>query len=238
MRAKRITLASMIALLTFAVAAPALAGTISGVVKYDGKVPTLRPVRMDADPACAAKHTTPAKSEMLVLGEGNTLGNVFVQVSSGLPSKSWPVPSEPVVMDQNGCRYKPHVMGIMAGQEFKILNSDGLLHNVHALPKVNRTFNMAMPANRTEASEKFGKVEEIFKIKCDVHPWMNAYIAVLDHPFFDTTGSDGAFEIKDLPAGTYEITAWHEKLGAKTATVTVSADGTGTADFTLSPPSR
>ena len=219
-------------------AGPALAGTVSGTVKYVGSVPKLRPIQMDADPGCAAKHKGPVQSEVLVLGDGNTMGNVFVRVSGGLPDKQWPVPSEPVVMDQHGCRYEPHVMGIMVGQDFKILNSDGLLHNVHALPKVNKTFNMAMPANRKEAVEKFSKTEDMFKIKCDVHPWMNAYIAVLDHPFFSTTGPDGKFAIKDLPAGSYEIEAWHEKLGTQTAKVTVTADGSATADFEFSPPKR
>ena len=166
-----------------------------------------------------------------MLGDGNTLGNVFVRPKSGLPQRTWPTPSEPVVMDQNGCRYSPRVMGIMVGQPFKILNSDGLLHNVHALPKVNREFNMAMPANRTEAVETFGKTEEIFKIKCDVHPWMNAYIAVLDHPYFAVTGTDGTFALEGLPAGTYEIEAWHERLGAQTASVTVADGETATANF-------
>ncbi len=219
-------------------ASPALAGNVTGTVKYVGAVPKLRPIQMDADPGCAAKHKGPVQSEVLVLGGGNTLGNVFVRVSGGLPAKQWPVPSEPVVLDQQGCRYEPHVMGIMVGQDFKILNSDGLLHNVHALPKVNKTFNMAMPANRKEAVEKFTKAEEMFKIKCDVHPWMNAYIAVLDHPFHSTTKEDGKFQIKGLPAGNYEIEAWHEKLGTQTAKVTVAADGTATADFEFSPPKR
>jgi len=109
-------------------------------------------------------------------------------------------------------------------QPIKILNSDGLLHNVHALPKINKTFNMAMPASRTEATVTFDKEEFMFKMKCDVHPWMGAYIAVLSHPFFDVTGADGKFEIKDVPAGTYEVEIWHEKLGAKTTKVTVSGD--------------
>jgi plastocyanin len=219
-------------------AVPAAAGTITGTVKYQGKVPTLKPIAMDADPGCAAKHKTPVKSEVLVLGEGNALANVFVQIAGGLPAKTWPVASQPVVMDQLGCRYDPHVFGIMAGQELKILNSDGLLHNIHALPKVNKPFNMAMPANRTEAIEKFTKPEEMFKIKCDVHPWMNAYVAVLDHPFFDTSGTDGKFQIANLPAGTYDVVAWHEKLGQQKTKVTVTADGTATADFTFSPPSE
>ena len=186
---------------------------------------------MDADPGCAKKHATPMKSEALVLGEGNTTANVFVQVKSGLPGDSYATPTEPVVIDQSGCRYKPHVNGVMVGQSIKILNSDGLLHNVHALPKINKTFNMAMPAGRTEAETSFDKAEEMFKIKCDVHPWMGAYIAVLNHPYFAVTGEDGKFEIGNLPAGTYEIEVWHEKLGTQSMTVDVADGGSASADF-------
>jgi plastocyanin len=198
--------------------------TISGTIRYDGDVPALRPLDMDADPQCAEKHDQAVPSEILVVGEGGTLANVFVTVTSGLPQGDWPAPAEPVVMNQYGCRYDPHVMGIMVGQPFKILNSDGVLHNVHALPKKNKAFNMAMPASRTEAVETFNQVEEMFKIKCDVHPWMNAYVAVTSHPFFSVTADDGVFSIEGLPAGEYEIEAWHERLGTQTAALTV-ADG-------------
>jgi plastocyanin len=207
--------------------------TISGTITYSGKVPELKPINMGADPGCAAKHRDPAVSEALVLGPGNTVGNVLVHVKSGLPQRSGPVPAEPVVMDQEGCRYKPHVMGVMVGQAFKILNSDGLLHNVHALPQANREFNMAMPASRTEAEERFTKREEPFKIKCDVHPWMNAYVAVFEHPYYTVTLPDGKFSIASLPAGTYEIEVWHERLPAQTASVTVGGGESKTQDFTL-----
>ena len=237
MRSKRI-LVLVVSLTTLILAAPALAGAIEGTIRYEGKVPKLRPISMDADPGCAKKHSTPMQSEMLVLGDGNTMGNIFIRVKSGLSKTDYPTPSTAVVIDQNGCRYVPHVLGVMVGQEITIKNSDGLLHNVHALPKVNKTFNMAMPASRTETTVNFDKAESMFRIKCDVHPWMGAYIQVMSHPFFDVTAKDGKFKIEGLPPGTYEIEAWHEKLKTKSTSVTISGDETQSADMTFSPPSK
>ena len=213
------------------------ASSITGTVTFTGKVPTMPALTMAADPACAKKHQTPVLSEMLVLGSGNTMGNIMVWVSKGLPAgKTWPAPKTPVVLDQNGCQYKPHVMGIMVGQTYRILNSDGILHNVHALPKINKGFNRAMPPTLKEATATFDKEEAIFNIKCDVHPWMSAYVGVYTHPFFSVTSADGKFTISGLDPGTYEITAWHERLGTQTASVTVGASGTKTQDFKFTTP--
>jgi len=221
---------------------PSVAGaasSISGTVTFDGKTPTLKPLAMDADPVCAKKHTGPVPNEMLVLGSGNTMGNIVVWVSKGLPAgKTFPAPSTPVVLDQNGCQYKPHVMGIMVGQPYKILNSDALPHNVHTLPKVNKPFNRAMPATVKEATTTFDKEEPIFPVKCDVHPWMGGYIAVFSHPFFSVTATDGKFTISGLDPGTYEITAWHERLGTQTASITVGANDKKTQDFKFTTPAK
>ena len=213
------------------------ASSITGTATFDGKVPTLRPLTMDADPACAKKHSKPVQSEMLALGKGNTMGNILVWVSKGLPAgKTWPAPKTPVVLDQNGCIYVPHVMGIMVGQAYKILNSDGILHNVHALPKINRGFNRPMPATVKEATATFDKPEAVFQIKCDVHPWMSAYVGAFTHPFFSVTGTDGKFTLAGLDPGTYEITAWHERLGTQTASVTVGANEAKTQNFKFTTP--
>jgi plastocyanin len=215
------------------------ASTISGTITFTGKPPALKPLAMDADPACAKKHSKPVPAEMLVLGSGNTMANVIVWVSKGLPAgKTFPVPKTPVTLDQNGCMYVPHAMGIMVGQAYRILNSDGILHNVHTLPKVNPSFNRAMPATSKEASTTFAKPEPIFQIKCDVHPWMSAYIGVFTHPFFAATGTDGKFTIPGLDAGTYEITAWHERLGTQTGTVTVTGSDSKTQDFKFAVPAK
>ena len=215
------------------------ASSITGTVTFDGKVPALRPLAMDADPACAKKHSKPVPNEMLVLGSGNTMGNILVWVSKGLPAgKTWPAPKTPVTLDQKGCQYVPHVQGIMVGQPYKILNSDGILHNVHALPKINQGFNQPMPANMKESTKTFTKPEAVFQIKCDVHPWMSAYVGVFTHPFFSVTKTDGKFTISGLEPGTYEITAWHERLGTQTASVTVGASDTKTQNFKFAVPAK
>lgn len=216
------------------------ASTVTGTVIFNGTAPKLNPLAMAADPACAKKHTSPVPSEMLVLGPGNTMANIIVYVSKGVPAgKTYPAPTTPVTLDQRGCQYLPHAQGIMVGQPYKILNSDGILHNVHSLPKVNPQFNKPMPPTLKETTTSFAKPEPtVFQIKCDVHPWMTAYIGVFTHPFFAVTGKDGKFTISGLDPGTYEITAYHEKLGTQTASVTVAATGSKTQDFKFAMPAK
>jgi plastocyanin len=215
------------------------ASSVTGTITFTGTPPTLKPLAMSADPACAKKHSKPAPDERLTLGSGNTMANVIVWVSNGLPSgKTFAAPKTPVTLDQVGCQYKPHAQGIMVGQTYRILNSDGILHNVHSLPKVNPQFNKPMPANLKEVTTTFAKPEPVFQVKCDVHPWMTAYVGVFTHPFFATTGTDGKFTISGLDPGTYEITAWHEVLGTQKASVTVAATGSKTQDFKFAMPAK
>lgn len=210
------------------------AASVSGVATYKGEVPEFQEIKMDADPICLAKHNEAVFPDTLVLGEGQTMGNVFVHIKTGLPQKDYPVPAEPVTINQQGCVYDPHVLGVMAGQPVKILNPDGTLHNVHAFSKINPEFNMAMPKFRKETTKVFDKPEFMFPIKCDVHPWMESWISVMSHPYFIVTQSDGKFTINNLPAGTYEVEAWHETLGTQTASVTVAEGDAGEANFTFS----
>jgi plastocyanin len=212
--------------------------SVTGTITFSGAAPALPALSMDAEPECAAKHSGPVPAEMLVLGDGNTMGNIIVWVSSGLPAEAtWAVPTTPVVLDQRGCLYVPHAMGIMVGQSYRILNSDGILHNIHTLPEINRAFNRAMPATLTEVTTTFDMPEAVFQVKCDVHPWMSAYIGVFSHPFFSTTGADGTFTISGLEPGTYEISAWHERLGTQTASITVGDGESTSQDFTFAVPS-
>ena len=215
---------------------PLGSSSIAGAVRYDGDLPQLRPLNMDADPACAAKHTEAVYPEVLDVDDQAGLANVLVYVTNGLPEGPYPLP-EPPVIDQNGCRYTPHVAGIMVGQDLKVLNSDELLHNVHSLSEVNRPFNRAMPAAIKQATFSFTDEEPVFRIKCDVHPWMSTYLGVFNHPYFAVTGPDGSFEIPGLPAGTYTVEAWHERLGTQVSGVTVLDGLAAMADLSFALPS-
>lgn len=214
----------------------ASAGSITGTVKFDGSTPNFKEIRMDADPICLGFHKDPVYPQSLLTGEGSTLGNVLVQIKNPPPGNYLP-PSDPIVIDQKGCNYHPRVSAAMVNQPVKVLNPDGTLHNVHALPKVNQEFNVAMPKFRTEITKTFDKAEPAFQLKCDVHPWMQGWLAVLPHPFFHVTGADGKFEIKNVADGTYTVEIWHEKLGTQTASVTVTG-GASTVDFTMVGPKR
>ena len=234
---KRLCLVAGLVALSMWPGAAFAAATITGTVTFDGKAPALKPLAMDADPACAKKHTAPVANEALVLGTGNTMANIMVYITKGLPAgKTYPAPTTPVVIDQNGCQYKPHVMGIMVGQPYKILNSDGILHNIHTMSTINPQFNKGMTASIKEVTTTFNKPEALFHIKCDVHPWMSAYLGVFTNPFFSVTSTDGKFKISGLDPGTYEITAWHERLGTKSASITVGANDTKTQDFKFALP--
>jgi hypothetical protein len=198
-------------------------GVITGVVTYAGTPPKPRPLPMDSDPVCA-KAAPGATSEIILVSPSGGIQNVFVYVKDGLGERRYAVPSTPVTLDQKGCTYVPHVFGVQAGQTVLVSNSDPLIHNVHALPKNNREFNFGQPANTPPVSRVFEKPEIGLPFKCDVHGWMNAYVNVVTHPFFAVTSDDGSFEIKGLPAGTYTLELWHERLGTETLPVTVGAD--------------
>jgi plastocyanin len=210
--------------------------SITGKVNFDGTPPKQKTLKTDADPQCQAMHAeAPLKSEEVIVNPNGTLMNVFVYVKSGLPAdKTYEKPSTPVVIDQKGCQYHPHVFGMQAGQLMLIRNSDDTLHNIHALPNNNDEFNKGQPSGSADFKRTFTKPDVMVHFKCDVHPWMSAYVGVLAHPFFSVTGADGTFTLKDLPAGEYEIVAWHEKYGEQTAKVKVGDGETKTQDFKFS----
>lgn len=208
--------------------------SVSGKVSFDGTAPKAKKIKVDADPKCAEMHADePLKTEEVVVNDNGTLRYVFVYVKSGLEGKTFEAPKTPVELDQEGCHYRPHVFGMMAKQPLKIVNSDDTLHNIHAMPAKSKEFNIGQPNKGMETTRTFANPEVMVAFKCDVHPWMAAYVGVLDHPFYSTTGEDGTFSIKGLPAGEYVIEAWHEKYGAQTQTVKVGEGEAKTADFTF-----
>jgi hypothetical protein len=196
-------------------------GVVSGRISFEGQPPPRTPLKMAADPNCTPS-TKGALSEITIVGPEGGLQNVFVYIKDGLGNRVYAIPEMPVVLDQRGCRYEPHVFGVFVGQPVEIRNSDPTLHNVHAMPKTNREFNFGQQPNLPPLTRSFNEPEIGLPIRCDVHGWMRAYANVVTHPFFAVTTEDGMFEIKGLPPGTYTIEAWHERLGTQTQQVTIS----------------
>ena len=209
-------------------------GSIEGIVSYNGPLPHARVVHMDADPICYAVNKGNTHSQAIIVGDNNSLADAFVYIKGGLAKTDYPPPAQEAVITQAGCNYAPHVNGVVAGQRVKFINPDGTLHNVHVISRINPEFNASMPDFRKEMEVVFSKPEFMFQIRCDVHPWMQAWMAVMSHPFFAVTGKDGKFEIQNVPAGTYQIAAWHDKLQDQAATVTVTDNSTQKVDFTFS----
>jgi hypothetical protein len=213
---------------------PAVAASLTGQVVFDGKIPPPEPIRMEGDPKCAAlvqgqqRHT-----EYFVSNDGKTLANVFVYVKDGLAPRFYPVPTNPVVLDQRECRYVPRVLGIQVGQPLEIRNSDPLMHNVRADGAINQTFDLSQPLQGITTTKSFTTREVMVPVKCQVHAWMRGYIGVLEHPYFAVTDGTGRFSIAQLPPGTYTIEAWHVRLGTQTQQITVAAKDSKTVDFTF-----
>jgi len=216
---------------------PALGtATVTGSVKFTGKKPRSRPIDMaGADEKCAEMHGGKRlKPDTVVLNENGTLRNVFVWVKSGAESWSFPMPEGDVLLDQVGCWYQPHVLGMRKGQTLSIKTSDPTAHNVHGYSKANRPFNRSQPAGAGNVNIRMRRDEASppLKVKCDIHPWMNSYVAVVDHPYFAVTGEDGSFTLENLPPGTYTVEAWHEKYDAMEQTITVGDNETKSLEFT------
>ena len=212
----------------------ATAGEVKGMVSLEGTAPANEAIRMNADPVCLKQASGPQAAQTFIVGtDGKSLANVFVYVKDGLGNYVYDTPTTPAVLDQKGCRYTPHVFGVRVNQPVEIVNSDPTLHNIHALPKANQEFNNGQPIQGMKMTHTFTAKEVMVPFKCDVHGWMNAYVGVLDHPYFAVTGNDGTFSLASLPAGTYTIEAWHEKLGASTQSVTIAPKETKEITFSF-----
>jgi plastocyanin len=215
----------------------ATAGNVTGMVTIDGTAPKNEAIKMNADPVCQKANTTPQFQESYMVGsDGKSLANVFVYVKDGLGNYVFDAPTDSVRIDQKDCRYHPHVFGLRVGQTLEITNSDPTLHNIHALPKTNSEFNTAQPIQNMVTKHTFDKPEVMVPFKCEVHGWMNAYVGVVDNPYFSVTSDDGKFSLKGLPPGTYTIEAWQEKLGPMTQSVTLAASESKEVNFTFKAP--
>ena len=210
----------------------ATAGRIAGRVVIEGTVPANPPIKTDSDPVCARENKDGLSSENILVENGG-LNNVFVYLKDGLGNYYFDAPADAVKLDQQGCRYTPHVFGAQTGQPIEISNSDPTLHNVAALATVNRGFNFGQPMQGFKNTTSFTAPEVMVRFKCDVHPWMNAYAGILGHPYFAVTADEGQFELKDVPAGTYTVEAWHEKLGTQTQKVTLAGKDSKDLNFTF-----
>ena len=211
-------------------AAPAAgASTISGKVSYEGAVPAPEKIKTSADPKCQAMHPNGLDKKVVDVKDGG-LGSVFVWLKSGVTG-TYPPPAAPVVLNQEGCEYHPHIITAQTGQAITIKNDDDTLHNIHPKPTTNKEFNIGQPRKGMEANRSFDKQEVMIPVGCDVHPWMRSYISIVDHPFFAVTKEDGTYEIKNVPPGDYEVEVIHEKLKSQTLKVSVKAGTPAKADF-------
>ena len=212
---------------------PATAGTLTGTIRFTGRKPARKAIDMNGDPACVDSHHGKAYDESLVVNPNGTLANVFIYVKSGLEGKTFEVATTAVTIDQRGCWFQPRVIGIQTGQSLRVTNSDPVTHNIHPLAQINREWNHSQGQGDPPLGRKFIKPEVMIRVKCNIHSWMHAFIGVVEHPYFAATGSDGTFEIRNIPPGDYVIEAWQETLGAQAQKITVSAAGKVETSFTF-----
>jgi hypothetical protein len=207
---------------------PATAATVSGTVKLDGAAPKAAKIDMSQDPACKGDNT----AETIVASNGD-LANVFVYVKDGLGDRTFDVPKDAATIDQKGCRYHPHVLGVITGQTIDIKNDDPTTHNIHPTPATNREWNESQPPQSAPLEKNFAREEIMLPVRCNQHPWMKMYINVVKSPFYAVTDKDGKYEIKGLPPGTYTLAFVQEKLGEQTQQVALSAKDSKTVDQTF-----
>jgi plastocyanin len=209
---------------------PATVASVGGTVKFDGPAPKAAKIDMSQDPNCAGSNT----AENVVVADGK-LANVFVYVKEGLGNRAFDVPKDAVTLTQSGCRYKPHVLGVMAGQTIKIVNADPTTHNIHPTPKNNRDWNESQAPQAAALEKNFAREEISLPVQCNQHPWMRMYMNVVKNPYYAVSGPDGKFAIAGLPPGDYTIAFVQEKLGEQEQKVTLAAKDSKTIDVTFKP---
>jgi plastocyanin len=204
--------------------------SISGRVKMKGEIPKRRKIATNADPKCAAMHPGDLLSDDYVLDAAGNVQYALIYVKDGLGDQKFTTPKAPIVVEQKGCRFEPHVVGVMVGQELMFRNQDDLMHIVHVTPKDNREFGFSQ-AKRGEERPKTFTTKEKIRLFCEIHPWMECWIHVLDHPFSVASGPDGKFKLKGLPPGKYTIEAWHEKFKPVTQEIEIKGKESKTLNF-------
>ena len=212
---------------------PETAGSVTGQIHFNGRRPAPKAIDMSEEPACVEAHHGKAYDESLVVNKKGDLANAFIYIKRGLEGKTFAIPANPVTIDQNGCWFRPRVLGIQSGQVLKVVNSDPVTHNIHPMAMVNREWNHSQGMDDPPIARKFLKPEIMIQVKCNIHSWMHAFIGVLDHPYFAVSGDDGTFEIKNLSPGSYTIAVWQEKLGTQEQQITVLPHGKAEANFTF-----
>lgn len=215
-------------------------GTVTGVIAFNGTPAAAKKIDTSADPVCGQANPNLSTEDTIV--KDGKLANAFVYIKDGTTADgtkigdyTFPTPTEAVTLDQKGCHYVPHVMGLQTNQKLRITNSDPTQHNIHPTPRSNPEWNQTQPNGAAPIEKTFARAEILIPVKCNQHPWMKSYIGVLKHPFHAVSGADGTFTLKGVPPGTYTVAAWHEKGGPngteKTMNVTVAANGSAKADF-------
>jgi hypothetical protein len=199
----------------------ATAGSISGTVQLEGTAPKMKIINMAAEPACAKQHSTPAMTQEVLTGKDGALENVVVYLKGDFSQFKFDTPQIPVTITQKGCMYDPHVLALETDQSLQVVNADPVTHNIHPVPKDNREWNESQPPGAAPIDRNFAHEEIAIPVKCNIHPWMKAYIAVFGDPYFEVTGKDGSFDLKNVPPGTYTLVAWHELYGTREQSVTI-----------------
>jgi len=207
------------------------AGSVSGAVRFEGVVPPMATLQLGAEPACGSQHAGPVPAGDILVHDGK-VENAFVYLKEGLGARVFAIPTDPVTIDQQGCLYRPHVVGVRACQPIAFLNSDTVLHNVHGTPAASSQWNFSMGVQHSRRTVTIETPEIMVQVRCDVHPWMRALVGVVDHPYFAVTGPDGQFHLPDVPPGDYVIGCWHERFGTREAKVTVGAGQEARVVFT------
>jgi hypothetical protein len=196
---------------------------VTGRVVFSGEAPPPESINMSSDSICSVRGKGQTREDLIVSTDGE-LKNVFVHITDGLGERIFAPPESMVELNQDGCTYRPHVIGVQVNQYVELINSDPTLHNVNAQPESSKGFNVGMPVQRMRIKKFFESPEVMVPLRCDLHNWMSAYVGVVAHPFFDVTEENGMFSLAGLPAGIYTVRAWHETLGSMEQQVDV-ADG-------------